>query len=76
MSLSDMKLAFEPQSMFNMQEELRSLDVETFEVEDLADLGQEAANKAAGCTSCCSSCCSSCSTSSCSTCSTSCTSSS
>ncbi|HXR66127.1 MAG TPA: thiazolylpeptide-type bacteriocin [Ktedonobacteraceae bacterium] len=67
---------FEIQSKFSMQEELRSLDVETFEIEDLADLGQEAAlAPGGGCTSCCSSCCSSCSTSSCSCCSTSCSSS-
>jgi len=70
----DMGFALDIQSKFNMREELRSLDVETFEVEDLADLGQEAAEQVGGCTSCCSSCCSSCSTSSCSTCSTSCSS--
>ena len=73
----DNRFALEIQSKFTMQEELRTLDVETFEIEDLADLGQEAALAAGGdggCTSCCSSCCSSCSTSSSSCCSTSCSS--
>jgi hypothetical protein len=74
----DSQFELEILSKFSMQEELRSLDVETFEIEDLADLGQEAAMAVGGdggCTSCCSSCCSSCSTSSCSCCSTSCSSS-
>ncbi len=63
MSQSDMKPALESPNTFDIQEELRALNVETFEIEDLAGLGQDAANKPGGCTSCCSSCCSSCSTS-------------
>jgi thiazolylpeptide-type bacteriocin precursor len=70
--MSDEKQEKQP-SQEEIQEELAQLDAETFEIEDVADLEQNAADEIApvdgGCTSCsCSSCCSTCS----STCSSSC----
>ncbi|MEO8970181.1 MAG: thiazolylpeptide-type bacteriocin [Ktedonobacteraceae bacterium] len=54
-----------------LKDELHQLEMETFEIEDIADIDIEAAS--CGCSSSCStsSCCS-CSTSSCCSCSTSC----
>jgi thiazolylpeptide-type bacteriocin precursor len=61
----DSQFEMEIQSKLSMQEELRALDTETFEIEDLADLGQDAALAPPACWSCsCTSC--SCCSSSCS----------
>jgi len=54
----------------DLKDELHQLEAETFEIEDIADIGIEAASGSSSCST--SSCCS-CSTSSCCSCSTSCT---
>lgn len=75
MNLSDLKLLInhKPGNDYKLSEELHQLDAETFEVEDLADVGLEAASCTCS-SSCSTSSCCSCSTSSCCSCSTSCTS--
>ena|SRR5450432_2256710 len=57
----------------DLKDELHQLETETFEVEDLIDLGLDAAVPFSGSSSCSTSSCCSCSTSSCCSTSTSCT---